>query len=261
MGHFSVFCQGHLIPADPLIWEEDQGKKSAVLSQSAPWRRTKRHYSIIPYSSTEAISGPMMVWNPTRQHLHDSMQACTAPRACTRGERRQPLGVQPHEDRYNEGRQRNVAKLHLVHSWCQCGNVFLSTHRTRMASTGRTALSYKDRAPRGVFTGNHHLPITTFIKRKQLLLAKTILINVQLMRALKTIFLFLFGQMLSPYTIFIKVHLSAVSLPRKQLSIENSARFLFVCLWSGFWAPVVTVCRLTCPPVGWEWGQWPQGAG
>lgn len=26
-----------------------------------------------------------------------------------------------------------------------------------------------------------------------------------------------------PYTIFIKVHLSAISLPRKQLSIENSA--------------------------------------
>lgn len=31
-----------ICPGNPLIWE------SVVLSQSAPWRRTRRHYSIIP---------------------------------------------------------------------------------------------------------------------------------------------------------------------------------------------------------------------
>lgn len=80
----------------------------------------------------------------------------------------------------------------------------------------------------GGFAGNHPLPIYNCIKWKQLLLAKTILINAQLMRAQKDNFVFFVLTNFIPYTIFIKVHLSAISLPRKQLSIENSACFLFL---------------------------------
>lgn len=71
-----------------------------------------------------------------------------------------------------------------------------------------------------------------FIKWKQLLLAKTILLNVQLSKAQKSnlyicwvwFFLDKFHPP-HPYTIVIKVHLSAISLPRKQLSVKNSACF------------------------------------
>lgn len=94
-GHSSVFCKGTRYSGlTLLIWEEDQGEKKVRPFLKVPHGEgTKRHYSIIPYSSTEAVSGPMMVWNPIRQHLHDSMQTRAAPHACTREEHRQPLEV------------------------------------------------------------------------------------------------------------------------------------------------------------------------
>lgn len=61
----------------------------------------------------------------------------------------------------------------------------------------------------------------------------------------------------SPYTIFIKVHLSAISLPRKQLSIENSACFSFFCLWSVSCAPAVTVCVWSSGSCWAGTGAWP----
>lgn len=62
----------------------------------------------------------------------------------------------------------------------------------------------------------------------------------------------IFWTNLIPDTIFIKVHLSAVSLPKKQLSIKNSACcllsyfLLFFCLWSGFCVIICTVSCLSC---------------
>lgn len=39
--HSSVFCKGHIIPADPLIWEEDQEKKCCPFSK-CPMEKNKK---------------------------------------------------------------------------------------------------------------------------------------------------------------------------------------------------------------------------
>lgn len=62
---------------------------------------------------------------------------------------------------------------------------------------------------------------------------KTILVNVPIKESKKDNYeYFFFDRFHPPYTIFIKVHLSAISLPRKQLSVKNSACFWF-CFVSG----------------------------
>lgn len=112
----------------------------------------------------------------------------------------------------------------------------------------------------GVFTGNHPLPIQLY-QMETIIACKNNSYKCSIKESAKDNSFFCW-QISSPLHIFIKVHLSAISLPRKQLSIENSACFLFCFFVSGlvFCAPV-TVCRLTSLSCWRGMGRWPRGAG
>lgn len=183
-----------------------------------------------------AVSGPMMVWNPSTPTQLNVYRTANRMKAFF-------------FFFLNEGGQRNVAKLHFVHSQRQCGSFPPdSPTKTRRC----TMLSYEDRAQRGLHRKSS-LTNNNFYQMETIIACKNNSYKGSIKESVKDNFVFFCLDKCyppPPYTIFIKVHLSAVSLPRKQLSIENSACFLFVlfvCLWSGFCAPVVTVCRLTCP--------------
>lgn len=171
-------------------------KKHCPFSKCPMEKNKKRHYSIIPYSPTEARQWSYDGLKPslyiaTSIYIYDSMETRTGPSGlCMRRATSTARGLN-HTKAFlflnNEGGQRNVAKLHficpLMPMW-QCSSEFPIITTTWLHHTELWGQS----------TEGSSLEIIPyqydFIKWKQLLLAKTILINVQLRRAQKTILFF-----------------------------------------------------------------------
>lgn len=85
--------------------------------------------------------------------------------------------------------------------------VFLWIPHNNMASTGCVPCWAMRTEHSGVFTGNHPLPIQLY-QTETIIACKN---NCSIKKSAKDNFVF-FWQIWSPYTIFIKVHLSAISL-------------------------------------------------